>query len=528
MATLSTNAAASTRSCAGCLAADPWIIAAMLLGALVRVWKFDAIPAGLHQDEASAAYDAYCLWNYGVDRNGFHNPVALVGWGSGMFALLSYSALPGIALIGLNSLAIRCPCLIAGVTSMAVFALMADKLHGRMAARTAAFLLAICPWHIFISRWGLDSNLLPTTFLIGVTGLLLAMDKPWLLPISCGWLSLSLYAYGTAYIAVPVFLAIVLPYLVYHRCWSWAPAAAGLLTALFVGLPAILYVVVNWWKWDSLVTPWFSIPHLPGVARFDTVGNFHVTDPLFIIRVFHNLWQAGTLLITQNDGQIWNDMPWFGVIYLFSLPLAIAGLYQLCRECLSREFRPAFLLLAWCATTLVVAALVRPNINRLNIGLIPLVYCTAWGVASLQPRWPRLFRGMIVLYAGSFVAFCWAYFMLYPTLAARAFNPGLVEAVRAASGDSDREVYVTKEVTLPYIFVLYANEIDPREFQASVEYLNPAGEFRLVSRFGRFRFVESLMGPGPKAYVFRADELPAWAAPHRQENFGDFVVVRTN
>src|SRR5580704_10517242 len=85
------------------------ILCMFVVGTVVRAYAFGAIPPGLQQDEASAGYDAYALLHYAIDRNGFHNPVAFVAWGSGMFALGAYLAMPFIAILGLNAFAIRLP-----------------------------------------------------------------------------------------------------------------------------------------------------------------------------------------------------------------------------------------------------------------------------------------------------------------------------------------------------------------------------------------------------------------------------------
>lgn len=62
-----------------------WLIVAaiMLVGILVRLLFVGRYPAGLNQDEASAGYDAFAVLNYGIDRNGIHNPMHLIAWGSG-------------------------------------------------------------------------------------------------------------------------------------------------------------------------------------------------------------------------------------------------------------------------------------------------------------------------------------------------------------------------------------------------------------------------------------------------------------
>ncbi len=67
-----------------------------------RVILLGEVPGGIHADEAFASYEAYSLANYGVDSWGYHNPVYLAVWGSGMSALESYLMIPFVALWGLN------------------------------------------------------------------------------------------------------------------------------------------------------------------------------------------------------------------------------------------------------------------------------------------------------------------------------------------------------------------------------------------------------------------------------------------
>jgi len=64
-----------------------YIIILFAVGIFIRFVLLGANPVGLNQDEAATGYDAYALLKYGIDRNGFHNPVHLVSWGSGQYAL---------------------------------------------------------------------------------------------------------------------------------------------------------------------------------------------------------------------------------------------------------------------------------------------------------------------------------------------------------------------------------------------------------------------------------------------------------
>jgi 4-amino-4-deoxy-L-arabinose transferase-like glycosyltransferase len=497
-----------------------------LVGTLIRAYAFGSVPPGLQQDEASAGYDAWSLLHYGIDRNGFHNPVTFVAWGSGMFALGAYLSMPFIALVGLNAFAVRLPFLLAGVASILLFADLVKQIHGIRTARAATFLVAICPWHIVISRWALDSNLLPLVFLAATAMAVRALEIPWFLPASFALFGLSLYAYGTAYIAMPVYLALVVPYALYYRRWPTKPLVVSVVALGLVSLPAVLYVLVNTLKWDSIVTPWLSIPRLPGVPRFETVGNFRVWEPQFLHTVVRNLRWTTFLAVTQSDGQIWNSVPGYGLIYLFSMPLALFGFVLLCRQCWRREFTAAYFILAWCITAAVLSALVTTSVNRLNVGLVPLVYCTGLGLAFFQERVRAVFLGLVAVYTISFAAFGWTYFNSYRVQVARPFHQSLVEAIRSASEGTEGRICITDRIPLPYIYALFANEEDPREFLRTVKYSNPGDEFQRVSSFARYQFgLPGMDQPEIGAIVVFADEAFFSEKVFSLEMFGDFVVA---
>src|SRR5215471_1105110 len=148
------------------------------LALAVRLYDFGSVPPGLNQDEASTGYDTWAVMHYGIDRNGFHLPMMFVSWGSGMYALPGYLAMPFYAVLGFSVDSLRTVNLIAGLASVPALYLVVRETGDRTLALIAAFLLAISPWHIMISRWGLDSNLLPAVFLFGVLFLLRASRSP--------------------------------------------------------------------------------------------------------------------------------------------------------------------------------------------------------------------------------------------------------------------------------------------------------------------------------------------------------------
>lgn len=144
------------------------IVIAIIVGIFVRFFKLGEYPNALNVDEASAGYEAFSIMNYGIDRNGNFLPVFLVAWGSGQNVLLTYIIMPFIAILGLSTFAIRIPMAILGGISLFIFYCLLKRMTNQKVAIIGIIFLAICPWHIMKSRWGLESNLFPDLFLLSI------------------------------------------------------------------------------------------------------------------------------------------------------------------------------------------------------------------------------------------------------------------------------------------------------------------------------------------------------------------------
>lgn len=458
---------------------DPFLVAAFILGTAVRVWQFGEIPPGLNQDEASTAYDAFSILNYGVDRNGTHNPLVLISWGSGMYALASYIELPFIAFFGLSVTAIRVPFLLAGLASLPMFYyLLRDSVDLRT-ARIGVALLAISPWHIMNSRWALDSSMFPIVFLAGVLLLVRSFHRErWLIP-AFGLIAVSLYGYGTAYVAVPVFLGLCVAYGVRFKKWSARTIVFSTLTFAVIALPILLYVLINTFHWKSIETALFSIPRLTGLPRFQTMSNLDVLG---------NLGHAAGLMITQDDGLIWQSVPGIGFMYRFTTVLAVIGLGLLCHRVYSRStFEPSFVLIAWTGAGIVLCAFLYVNVNRANIIMFPFIACTAVAVSYLW-KYRVAAVGLSAAFGIGFIAFVMSYFGPYRNQVAGSFYTSFGDAISYAAAQTQGPICVTSDVNMPYIFVLFYTKEDPRKFASTVRYDNPGGEFQRVASYGRYTF----------------------------------------
>ena len=112
------------------------VVFVVLLGIVLRFTLLGIIPGNgnLNQDEAFAAYEAFAISNYGIDSHGYHNPVYLEAWGSGMNALETYCMIPFIKVLGMNAIAVRLPQAILGSLTLIVLYLLLKKLSDKNVA----------------------------------------------------------------------------------------------------------------------------------------------------------------------------------------------------------------------------------------------------------------------------------------------------------------------------------------------------------------------------------------------------------
>ena len=518
----------------------------ILVGAAVRLLYLDEVPQGLNQDEASAGYDAWALAERGIDRHGYRYPVHLVAWGSGQSALYAYLSMPFIKLLGLNLLSIRLPQAVLGVAVLFVMYAIGRRLAGRGFALCTLFVLAISPWHIMMSRWGLEANLLPAVLLVGFALLLRGLRDPrWMAPAFL-LLGLALYAYGTAYVFVPLFTLGVLAYGIRHRLADLRHWGLGLALMALVALPIGLFLLVNHLGLPAIETPLFSIPLYTGAPRYVMVSTLFANDP--VGQIAHNAWRTFEILAVEgHDGTYYNALPAFGYFYnLGGLGVTLAGAGFLLRD-LARGRRPqCMLVLLWLATGLLVSVVVAPNINRMNALFLPLLLCAAYGLHRTFPyihgwgatAWPKI-RGegsfsrgrlrttasilciaALVYLTLSFAAFTRHYFSTWGTELSFIGHPSYAEALTHAirHADPDDTIYLPNGVH--YTIPLFYDPPDPALYLKTVEFAGTNFDFARPRSFGRYRFgIDSSAATSGSAFVIDNRKLPAFPT-------SDFIVTK--
>ena len=497
-----------------------WCI--LLTGAALRFVLLGRVPAGLNQDEASAGYEAWSLLHDGIDRNGSAFPVLFKAWGSGQNVLYSYLSMPFIALFGLNAASLRLTAAVYGTLSLPLLYSAVRETGDERAALWSMAALAIDPWHILLSRWALESNLLPFCLLLGIWALTkLSRDGRFLLAASAAF-ALALYAYGTAFFFLALFLPPAAVYILVKKRVTYRTFFLSLGIFLLLALPITLCQLRNALSLGELRLLGMTLPRL-NEARQSSVSILGGGGGLSAMR--ENLRAFFRLLLTQNDGLIWNYAGRFGLLYgkpglLLALAGAVCAIVNMVRK---RALDANAWCLLWFAASLAAACFISVNVNRVNMAFLPLVWLQGLALAALARPFRAAAPSLALILLALGTAFSRYYFTDYAEAIAPCFYDGLGEAIEYACADEDDTVWVSFDVNMPYIFVLFYEQLPPQAYLDTVQYMNPGGAFEWVTAFDRYRFGYDVPPEDGTVCILRADKLRGIEPEAR---YGEWCVVR--
>ena len=488
----------------------------LIIGMLIRIVGIADMPNALNCDEASAGYEAFSLLNYGIDRNGNHNPSFLVAWGSGQNALLTYLIIPLIKIFGLKTIAIRLPMAILGCVSLVILYLLLRKISNKKLAIIGLAFFAICPWHIMKSRWGLESNLFPDLILIFAYMLIKGIeDKNKILYyLSFVVAGISAYAYGTSYYFLPVFLIPLLIILIKQKKITIKQAILSIVIVGIVSLPVILYVVINTLNLEQINLPFLTVPKLK-VNRYKELTSIFSEE--FLKTSTNNLMHGLKILIFQYDGLPWNSIMPFGTMYLFSTFFTIIGIIDSFRKDKKAEVKYSYLFNIWFIVSIILTCICDPNINRINIIMIPIIYYTIIGIYLIVNNRKKVAIGIVILYTISFGLFINKYFKqdcdTYGTFASDLQE--VMEYTKEIANEPNKKVYITNKIN--YIF--YYTQFDTNDYVKTVDYEDEYVEFRQVNSFGNYylQSIDEIKNEENNAYVIRKEDLEKYQI--NQEEF---------
>lgn len=474
------------------------LLSIVLIGCLTRLTALDRSPMGLHQDEAYSAYNAWAVMHYGIDSHGYVRPVYYTVWGSGMSVLYSWLTMPFLAVLGTTVWAIRLPQAILGCLSIPAAYGLGKEMSGSRAGLLFAGLLAINPWHIQQSRFGLDANLAVPMFLFSMYFLCRYLNGKrksiWGAALFSG---LTLYSYALTWVLVPGILLLCL--LFFRKKFSFDKRLLGASLLLFaMALPLLLFLAVNFDWIPEIRTSLFSIPKLPALRTDEMRFSLSALKKRF-------LWLCA-MLWAQHDDMWWITDGTVGSYYYISGPLILTGLLFHVKVFWDwiRKKRPLplhFLLAPWFGMSFVMGCCIDlAKYHKVNNIHIPIILYGALGLicilkllsaahkkAALAGAWAAcgIYLAAFGYYLYSQAAFGAPYEYFGTPSKSHMHWYKYEEALDRAEELTEGDIGI---LSLNYANVMLYKEISPYEFMDTVLYSGDSAAFNSVAFFGRYHF----------------------------------------
>jgi len=294
-----------------------------------------------------------------------------------------------------------------------------------------------------------------------------------------------------------------------------------------IALPILLFVMINRLTISGISTPFFSIPRLT-TPRMDQVTSIFGGELLHT--ALGNFQEFMKILISGSDGLPWNSITPYGYAYPIAIPFVLIGLIFMLTALRKRgpESAGMVVILLWLLVSVLMTFITNVNINRINVIFFPIILLLVAGFMWLIQKVKVVGILSVIAFSFFFIMFNTVYFRDYPKVIGPAFYDSFGEAIQYASEQTAGSIYITNKVNMPYIYVLFYEQISPHDFLNTVNYSNPGAAFQQVTSFGRYKFGSYSMIPGESAaYVLWNGD----SVPHNDnysiKRFANYTVVTT-
>ncbi len=467
-----------------------FFVGVLLLGIFLRFYQLGEVPSSLEWDEVSFGYNAYSILTTGKDEYGVSYPMVFRAFGEYKQPVYLYLDVIAISIFGLSSFAVRFPSALFGSLSIIFVFLLTFELFKKFNfAKNLAFLsmlfFAISPWSIQFSRGAFEANVSLAFVIAGLWLFIKGLNdkkSPYLF-LSAFLLSLSAYTYLSQKLIAPILFAALIIY--GYSFFQKKKLLAGSLIAFFI-------VLNIFWVIDSRSTArgqgvLFTANQTEILApsikelQYDKEHNDHLGAVIHNRRVvylqtlgknylshFNPVW-----LFEVGDSVNRHHAPGMGLLYIFSLPFIIAGIYFL----LSKTFKTSWILFVLFLLAPIPAALT----NEAPHSLRSLIFLPTWqifeaaGILTLGKfvfgiKAKGLRVGLYGLYILFFILniayYLHQYFIHTNIDFQKDWQYGYKEAIEYVDvyKNTEKRIIFSSSFEQPYIFYLYFAQVNPEEY----------------------------------------------------------------
>ena len=484
----------------------------VLIAGFLRFYQLGANPPSLTWDESAWGYNAYSIGIDGKDEFGRFLPHDyLESFGDFKPPMYAYLDVIPVKLLGLNEFSTRVPSALFGVLTVLLTYFLVKRIfwnskEKQKYALASAFILAISPWHIMLSRAAFEANVATFFLVLGVWGFLAAtQEKKWYLLISAVSFAVSMYTFNTARVVAPL-LVIVLALLFRKRLFQIKKEVLiACIVGLVVFLPTFRFLLTPQAGLRFQEVNIFSDPGVVKTANQEIANDnnalwsklIHNRRVLYSIEYvkhyFDNL--SPTFLFIKGDGNPKFSIQSVGEMFIWDIPFVVIGILFLVKK---REGN-WWLVPLWLLIGIIPAATARetPHALRIEASLPMFQVISAYGfimLLSLVKRFKNLITVVLIgLLLINLAYFCHDYFAHYPAEFSGEWEYGYQQSiayVQSVEKNYDN-IQITNELGRPYIYYLFYTQTLPADYRKTAVIHRDAFGFVTVEAFGKYLFPDN-------------------------------------
>ena len=347
-----------------------------LLASFLRLKNLAVDPPGFYTDEASVGFNAYKILTTARDEHGKFIPIFFEAFGEYKNPFAIYPVVPFIAAFGPTETSVRLAQVMFGLLDILLIFFLARALFNSAVGLLSAFVMAISPWHIHLSRFNIESHNAFLFFIIGGSFFLVLAKKnkwkfKWLFLASV-FFAFSFYTYFATRIFTPLFLAGILIFWRKDFMNLFKKYKSRTYFAIFIFLLILIPFIVH-------------MASGAGFSRFNQVSR--KTDLRSGLSLYLKHFEPKFVFFygdADYPGQqiIRHSVSGMGLFYKWQLPFFAAGLLFLIF--VSKAQKDArnlvFLMLALYPLGTVVSDAMTPYATRSVIGVVPYTLLVSYGI----------------------------------------------------------------------------------------------------------------------------------------------------
>lgn len=489
-----------------------FFIAILVLGSILRLYNISSVPPSPSLDEVSIGYNAYSILKTGADEYGEKFPILLRAYDDWRPALYVYLVIPFIFLFDLSVLAVRLPSVIISVlTIVATYFLTKELLKNSTTkqfsnetiALMTALLLAISPWHIYISRLGHEVNAGLAFLLFGALFFLQKRFFP-----SIVFLTFSFISYQSEKIIIPL---LTISAMVLYR--------ADLLKYKKQVILGILFSLL-------LIAPFVKASlHPQALIRFSATNAFVAQQERFSDRakllaiavkennilekiIYNRRFLVAQIFIENyishfnprwlfgNYGQDKHKVPNLGLLYIWELPFILVGIVALIK--MKINIKTKIIIFVWFFIAPIPASITTdaPHAMRSYTFLPIWQIFSSMGIMAfitfvkVKKLTQILYAGFSIIFLLSIWYFSFQYFFVFPKTQSASFQYAQSLAMLNVLENKNHynTVVFSNENNLyqSYMFFLFFSKYDPIQYLALGGTIS--GGYAQAHKFDRYVF----------------------------------------